>query len=207
MVEVVNDIRFSPREEALSEFNRRHADALNDVLRSIASTVKIFNTRNLETLQRWHDAIKACLKPITSSRDAAFGYLEQFISGLYKANLDLQGDMLKGRKPFNPDRVLLRYLRMLFATAMSAASAAYLPQRQALIGIRDGRACKVLLNRKQTDVASNGFEFPNKFYESCIDEILGLNIIPVSVLNRLLMGDSSFNATPYEDILVACRST
>lgn len=54
------------------------------------------------------------------------------------------------------------------------------------------------MNRKQTDVASNGFEFPNKVYECCIDEIVGLNVIPIPILNRLLMGDSNLNATAGE---------
>ncbi|HLF86517.1 MAG TPA: hypothetical protein VI584_05490, partial [Nitrospiria bacterium] len=198
LAEIVNEVRFTRREEALNNFDRLHPDALNDVLRPIADTFKMFNIQTLEALEVWHGAIKGCLTLITTSREAAFGHLEQFISGLYDANLDLQDDVLHMRHTFSQDKVVLRYLTSQLATTMSAISAAYLPQRQALIAIRDGRACKVLLNRKQTDVASNGFEFPNKFYESCIDEILYFNVIPVPVLNRLLMGDSSFNATPDE---------
>jgi hypothetical protein len=198
LAEVVNDIRFSRHEEALSNLDRRHADSLKDVPRPIASTFKVFNTQSPEALQTWHDAIKECLKPIRTSRDAAFGYLEQFIRALYNTNVDLRDGVLQMRDTFSQDKVVLRYLPPQLATAMSAASAAYLPQRQALLAIRDGRACKVLLNRKQTDVASNGFEFPNKVYETCIDEIVGLNVIPIPILNRLLMGDSSLNAIAYE---------
>jgi hypothetical protein len=198
LADVSNEVRFSRRKETLSNFDRLHPDVLNDVLRPIADTFKLFNIQTLETLEAWYGAIKGCLTPITTSREAAFGYLEQFIRGLYDANLNLRDDVLHMRHTFSQDKVVLRYLTSQLATTMSAISAAYLPQRQALIAIRDGRACKVLLNRKQIDVASNGFEFPNNFYESCIDEILGFNVIPVPVLNRLLMGDSSFNATPDE---------
>lgn len=199
LAEVANEVRFSRREETINNFNRRHPNALNDVLRPVTSTFWLFNTQNLEALEAWHGAIKVCLKSIITSREAALGYLEQFIKGLYKANLDLHDDALHmTRNTFSQDRVVLRYVTSLLTTAMSAISAAYLPQRQALIAVEDGHVCKVLLSRKQTDLASNGFEFPNRFYESCINEIVGLNTIPVLILNRLLMGDSIFNATADE---------
>lgn len=198
LIDSANDIRFSRREQALSDFNARHPEALDEVLKPIADTFRLFNAQNPAGLELWHSSMRECLKSVLAGRESALDLVERLASSLYKANHEFRDDVLKMRDSFSQDRVILRYLTRQLAAAMATASAAFLPQRQALIRVQDGRSAKVLLNRKQTDSASNGFEFPNSFYESCIDEIIGLGYIPTGILNRLLMGDSTFSATAIE---------
>ncbi|MFQ5853096.1 MAG: hypothetical protein ACE5JU_21260 [Candidatus Binatia bacterium] len=189
-----NEIRLSKRQEAIDDLRRRHPEPFNDTLNAVLKSFPLFS---IGAINDWHVENTRLLEPVATSRERAFRFVENLLNSLYGLNMALKDEALNPQRQdiFAKDRAILGYATAQLAAIISTVSAAFLSQRQAIIAIKDGRVSKVLLNKRQVNVGMNGFSFPNSFYESCVDELIYLQLLPPSVLNRLLMGDSLFNSS------------